>query len=335
MDVLLDTNVVRGVGLDCVAFKSLRDYLERTRSRLLWHDVVLEELYAHRRNELAKLARELDAAFKDLRRLDPAASHAAPDIDEKQNLARYQARLLHGAERADMLGNEREDLAELARRLANRTPPASGRGEEARDVLIWLAAKRKIAQRPLALISGDTTFHRDGVLRPELLIELGPLASQLAFFPTLAAFLALHHAKASRVTADWLAERLPMDLIIDDLNEFLWDNKGIFGPDVAKLGEPTGYQSASRFDEHTISAFTVSDLPGDKAYIAVDMSAEFELDVEYYDRLEHDDGSWEVGDDAWSQRIDVSAQIGLEVELEGDRLCEVRVTSVRRAAREW
>ena len=66
MDVVLDTNAVVSLGLTNPAFGSLRDYLRKTKSRLLIPEVVLEELRAQRRSAVSKSVRKGLEADKEL-----------------------------------------------------------------------------------------------------------------------------------------------------------------------------------------------------------------------------------------------------------------------------
>jgi hypothetical protein len=164
-----------------------------------------------------------------------------PIIDADAVVQRYRDAVFKMHERVDVLRNEPEDLDELVRRLAGRIPPASAAGEEARDVLIWLAAKRRSAAGALALISGDKgIIGSGGGLRHELQGEIaaGGAAAILAN-PTLDAFLARHHARTSFITEAWLHERVGAQDCLDAIDEFLDDHEQIFRGDVEDLGEPT------------------------------------------------------------------------------------------------
>jgi rRNA-processing protein FCF1 len=72
MDVVLDTNAVVSLGLLNPAFGSLRDYLHKTKSRLLIPEVVLEELRAQRRASVIKSVRKGLEANKELQGFVPS-----------------------------------------------------------------------------------------------------------------------------------------------------------------------------------------------------------------------------------------------------------------------
>lgn len=76
-------------------------------------------------------------------------------------------------------------------REKSRRPPATGRGHEARDVVVWLTALEAAkSQRPsnVYFVSGDKTFRGDDPrhLRPELHGEAPP---NLRFFPSVDALI--------------------------------------------------------------------------------------------------------------------------------------------------
>ncbi len=158
MDVMLDANAIRGVGLDSPALKSLRAYLRVTRSRLLLPLVVVEELCAHREREVNDLDVKLTGAYKTHLRLFPEAKDQKPVLDAAGSVASLRKQLASLAELVDFVTNASEDLDELVRRLTGRVPPASKHGEEARDVLIWLALVPIVRETRVAFVSDDKAF---------------------------------------------------------------------------------------------------------------------------------------------------------------------------------
>src|SRR5579863_7762920 len=99
MDVLLDTNAIRASGLDGAAFSSLREYLSRTKSRLLLPHVVVEELCAQRRAEIEEAVRRIANGNKELKRLVPDFSGKPSKVDVEAIVARYRSQLETSAEK--------------------------------------------------------------------------------------------------------------------------------------------------------------------------------------------------------------------------------------------
>lgn len=147
MDVVLDTNAVRASGLNGAALNSLREYLSKKKSRLLLPDVVVEELCAQRRVQIEEAIQKIAHGSNDLRRLDPGFSGKVPEIDTAVAVASYRSEIMKSADKVEIL----ENLKELVYRLANRVPAASPKGEEARDVLLWLTILGVGARQELVL----------------------------------------------------------------------------------------------------------------------------------------------------------------------------------------
>lgn len=290
MDVLLDTNAVRGAGLDGPAFRSLRDYLTRTDSALLVPSVVLEELLALKERNVRDVQRDLDGAFRAMKALDPNNSDVVPHLGVAAIVATERARMLAAADRVMLLDNNaEEDLPELVRRLAHRIPPASPKGEEARDVLIWLAARRRLAVAPLALITADAGFVAGSTLRPELLTELGTESARLQTFRSLDDFLAQHHRRVSWITEAWVSSKLGTEIVHEAVVGAIDDNQELFDHLIEELGEPSGYLTLTQIIEHKILKLVVSDLPGSELYVGATVWAELEIEVEFYADAEDDD----------------------------------------------
>src|SRR6476659_6576752 len=117
MDVLLDTNAVLATGLDGAAFSSLREYLSRTKSRLLLPDIVIEELCAQKRSEIDSAVRKVASGNKDLKRLIPDFSETPLKVDIDKAVARYRSQLRESAIAVAIIENSLADLKEMVRRL--------------------------------------------------------------------------------------------------------------------------------------------------------------------------------------------------------------------------
>lgn len=297
MDVLLDTNAIKAVGLDGAAMKALASYLHKTRSSLLLPQVVVQELRAQRRNELSQAMRELQSAHKSIRRLFPNTRIESPALDLDGALRDYQARLLSITDDVRVIENESEDLPELVRRLANRVRPATAKGEEARDVLIWLCVRRISTTSPLAFVSGDLkAFFDGGGLHPDLLADLGSGAANVRAYRKLDDLLQELHGRTSFVTLSWLNEKVGQRVVEEAVDRFLAGNDGLIESYIGDQGEPTGYTSLLQLVQHDVRSFVVSDIEGDEFYVGATVWAELEIETEYYPthRFEAPFRSWDL-----------------------------------------
>jgi PIN domain len=328
MDVLIDTNAVQAIGLDGGAFKALRSYLTRTRSRLLIPSVVLEELCANRQRALQKLERDFAAAHNDLRRLLPGSAVAPPALDISAAVTAYRSQILTSAVEVEVVPNHPDDLSELVRRLASRLPPASSNGEEARDVLIWLALLPIARSGRVALITGDRkAFLREERLRPELLADLGGSDANVAVFVSVDHFLRTHHARSSFIDIEWVKERIDTDEVKRAVQTFVDDDHYLFEREIEERGNPTGYVSFIQVVQHKVEDFFVSDVAPDELYVSVTVWAELEVEVEY-ENSRHDSHFRDEPRAVTTDCIYPCVRIEIQLEVRGQDVARVVIGSM-------
>jgi PIN domain-containing protein len=331
MDVLLDTNAVRGSSLEGPAFDSLREYLSKTKSRLLLPSVVVEELCAQRQAEISGGLRKITNAKKDLERLAPGFSAEIPTIDIPAAVAEYRSQLETVAERVDIVDNTKADIKELVRRLANRIPPASPTGEEARDVLIWLTLLGVGSKQEAAFISGDRrAFFQENTLKSELDKELKALPYNIVASPSLDAFLKEHHRRASWVEKDWVEQQVATRRVDDALSAFIEGREerlvGRYLDDYASL---TGYINLLQVVQREVLDFFVSDMTAGALLVGVTLWAELELEVEFQSKI-HDWRDWRDTPSAKIRVVYPTVIAELEFEVVGNEVKTVSVSDVQR-----
>lgn len=333
MNVITDTNALRGAGLDSPGIKALAEYLRRTRSALIVPTVVRAELLSHRKRQLERAIRSVDSAANNLKKLVPDLHLETPEVDVTAVVEALKEKLANLADTVEFVENIPEDLTEMVRRLAGRIPPASPKGEEARDVLIWLITKRLCKTQNVALLTGDKTFYQGDVLHPELTAEVKDAEGSLEIFRNVDDFLRVHHARTSFVTEKWVALQIDSDDFSNALDSFLDKNPYVLGGDIEELGEPSGYSRVIQVVQHEIEDFFVSDLNKDVLYISAAVWAELELEVEYYRRREgpkyehfdEDDSAYVV------ECIYPCITMQVQFEVSGGTIKRILVSSLERA----
>lgn len=282
MDVLVDTNAILAAGLDGAALKALRSYLIRTRSRLLIPSVVLEELCANRRTSIQTLERDFASAHKQLRRLCPDSTAVPPVLDANAAVSAYRDQILTVATQVHVIINQPDDITELVRRLAGHLPPASTTGEEARDVLIWLALLPMARAGRLAFVTGDKkAFLKEDDLRPELLADLGGCPGNVAVFTSIDQFLRAHHARSSFIDIEWVRTQVQTERVFQAVAAFVEENHQVLERWIEEEGELTGYALLVQIVQHEVEDFFVSDVAPNELYVSVTIWAELEVEVEY------------------------------------------------------
>lgn len=291
MDVLLDTNAIRASGgIESSAFKALMAYVKRTRSQLLLPSVVVEELCAQRRLAIEKLEKGLEDVYKELHKLFPDITTEPPALDSGLALTNYRQQVLTSADKIQIIENLPEDLSELVLRLANRLPPASLSGEEARDVLMWLPVIRLAHSGRFAFITADQkAFSQSGSLRPELVAELGDHRDNIEVFLRIDDFLRLYHARSSFIDEAWVNHQIETEQFIQDIRDFIGEDYSYWKRIAYReITAPIQQAWLTQIVQHEIEDFFVSDLTPDELYVSATVWAELELEVHYSTERDED-----------------------------------------------
>jgi hypothetical protein len=217
MEVLLDSNIyLQDVRMAKNPFGELFAYIRRTGSSLLLPGLVREEVLARYSEQLQVASRKASQAYSDLWALTETDEPPfdAPNIaDEVQSLEERMRSPAAGITSRVIEGYESVDLMEVARRGIHRKRPASKKGEELRDVMLWLLAiniARHSSSR-LAFISGDKDFMADDQqnLHPQLVEDVKSMAAPLDFYPGVLEFVTAHALAHESVDKAWFLPLVP------------------------------------------------------------------------------------------------------------------------------
>jgi hypothetical protein len=225
MDVIVDTCILfPDPFMRSNNFKDLFQHLRTTDSRLVILPVVFDEVIAKHEKELAKRHQKACDAYGSLNAM--TLHPLAPRIDTV-NLAQ-ETRALEGVLKSGLRQGEplplkvltdysTIDVKEIAKRGMKRIPPASPKGEQLRDVMVWLATLSycEESKKPAAFITNDMGFWNDGqkTIRPELAEELSRKGIDLHVFPNITEFLKSIAAPATDISHAWLMQRVSMTRI--------------------------------------------------------------------------------------------------------------------------
>jgi hypothetical protein len=338
MDVALDANAILSLGLSNPAFSSLRDYLRKTKSRLLLPEVVLEELTAQRRALITKAIKKGLESNKDLKGIvadysdKPVRKHLGC-VDVEAAVAAYRAELETAADEVSVLKNRAPDLMEMVRRLANRVPPASQAGEEARDVLIWLAVLQIAEKSEVAFVTGDKkAFGKDGKLKQELSDELKGMPRGVAVYEGLDAFLKIHHKRSSWIDEAWVKAQVESQLVDDAIEQYIQGREDrLVMPSVDNdRAMYTGYSLFVQVVQKDVEDFFVSDMLSGAVMVGVSLWAELEIEIEY----EVMAGVWSSkrnGPTTQLQMVYPNVVAQLQFEVSDKKIKSVSVSDIERA----
>jgi hypothetical protein len=215
-------------------------------------------------------------------------------IEVETAVAAYKAQLKQAADKVSIIENRASDLMEMVRRLANRIPPASQAGEEARDVLIWLAVLRMAEKGELSFVSGDKkAFGKDGKLKPELAEDLQGLPNAVAVYDRLDSFLKIHHQRSSWVDKAWIETQVESSLVDKAIERYIQGREDRLVMPSVDIDRAifTGYSLFVQVVQRDVQDFFVSDMLSGAMMIGISLWAELEIEIEY-----------EVAADAWPSR---------------------------------
>ena len=210
MDVILDTNVLfsllqaqGGNFTNSNAFVELVTYLRRTKSDLVMPQMVVDELCARYQDFLSGLIKKSEDARETLQHKTFTNLINIPKVSLATEVQALRERLLNPAQ--GFQSRQFDDygavsIAEVVRRGIHRVPPASSKGEELRDVVLWLLvlAYAKTVGQEVAFISGDGTFQNpDGTLKEQLANDVAGAGVKIACYESIRSFIAANSLLSS------------------------------------------------------------------------------------------------------------------------------------------
>jgi hypothetical protein len=170
MKIILDANIIlEDVHLASNRFTSLFVFMRRTNSTLVVPNLVLEEVLGHHERFLREKLEKMQRAADDVRRLlinqestiskTEAIFIRKVDIPAEQRMLKEKLFRPAPGIRTALL-EESVDIKEVYRRGILRKRPASDKGEELRDVILWLSVLQHAQgeKSGVAFISKDNGF---------------------------------------------------------------------------------------------------------------------------------------------------------------------------------
>ena len=334
MDVAVDTNVLaKDLWLRSQSVRALLDYLERTRSRLLVHDVVYKELSALYERQCAEAVRVVETATRHAARFGVEGLPQPDQLDSlrRQAVARWRGRVadvLSPAVRADV-PLDSAVLPEVITRTIGRIAPCTQSDKEFRDAVIWLGLLRHAAEAmggaPLAFISENTKqFAADGGvgLHPTLAHDVAAHGVELTYFASLDDFLREHARPIAHITTEWVEPRLDAEA----LTTLVADYAGAIDGDwLGEIGEGWIPDESARILDVEATLEDVYVWRYAEGVVGLFLGLEAVLDGEVYCRrtgggYRFRDGDSDSGERYRSKSFQRERRIRVAAEVIGDRL---------------
>jgi hypothetical protein len=197
MNIFLDSNVwLEDKHLESTGFSSLCAYLKRTDSSIVLPNLVLEEVLGeYDRTLLEKCEKTFQAGkhvLKHLIRRDSIKNRFDLDIDVRGETEAFRKRLLEPAHgiKTVQVDESKVDIREVYRRGIKRKRPANQKGEELRDVILWLTVLQYAVdtKAKVALISRDSGFWDGENLHAELKGDITSYGVEISAYKDIESF---------------------------------------------------------------------------------------------------------------------------------------------------
>jgi hypothetical protein len=218
MDVILDSNrYLSDTKMAGAKFQSLFAYLHKTAGSIVIPRIVRDEVLARHEDKLRLEYKDAVANLKVLRRRVFGLSlPELPTLDLPKELRLLEERLQNpspGINSSLLPDYSDVNVEEVARRGILRKKPANDKGEELRDVMVWLGvvAYAKKHGKEVGFITDDPAFRRqriDSELDPDLMEELSREKITVHFAVGIDDFVKAHSPAPRSISAEREAELL-------------------------------------------------------------------------------------------------------------------------------
>lgn len=211
----------------------LNDYVRKTESKVLIHEIVEAEILGHLKDEISKDFEQIEDAFRKTKKY---SIENLPTLD----FAKVKNKNIK-QKKKDFLGNlynentlrvkiDGRKLREVIRRSVERKAPCSKNGEELRDAIIWLNLLKYCTKqnRDFTFISNNIKDFADDdkkSLHRDLVDDVKRCKIRVQYFTKLEDFLREHAEPIDHITSEWINGRIEMISVENFIKDFLLFNE--------------------------------------------------------------------------------------------------------------
>lgn len=225
MDVAIDANIlIRDYWLGSFNIRVLFDYIRKTQSYILIHEIVKDEVRGKLKRDVLETSEEINKALKGARKrlheknipLIEADSFVKAVLDKWE--ANFQKKM--DTNIAKILPLDNTALPEAIKRAIERIPPCHQQGEQMRDAIIWLNlieyCKKHHTVNELAFISENTNdfASKDKLsLHPVLLNDIHNNGVKILYYSSLEDFIKVQAQPIKHITFDWINIHIDLEKV--------------------------------------------------------------------------------------------------------------------------
>lgn len=296
MNIILDTNIFRNdLFLKSQDFEVLKDYLEKTDSNFVMPQIILEEIKGVYKRTLED---NLFILEKNINQLNQNLNHdlaVKPELDVENAVKNYIEFIFKELKISEknIIQYQNEYLPEIVNRAINRQKPFRDGDEGFRDSIIWLTILDhcKIShEKQVIFISNNLKDFGDlnnkTELHETLKKECYDLGIKVNYFRTPKDFIERHSSKIDFINYDWLAENVSDDWLSDIICDEINHNRSFRVTswyERTTSNESTDHYSANRAHIYSQDNLFLYEMVDGKIVINFTISAEVEVDFDYYD----------------------------------------------------
>jgi len=220
MYIALDANIlIQNQAKKNQNMRILNDYVRKTESKILIHEIVEAEMLGHIEENVLKDFRQMEATFHNLEKYKISI---LPNIEimkfKNKAVKKIKKEFLDNLymENTLRVNIDGKALRQVIRRSIERRRPCSKNGEELRDAIIWLNLLKycKKHHQDLTFISNNTNDFADDdkrTLHDDLIEDTKHHKLNVKYFVTLDDFLKEHAEPIARITFEWVNERIDFE----------------------------------------------------------------------------------------------------------------------------
>lgn len=301
MDIVIDANIIRrDLKLKDKNFEIVVDYLKRTNSKLIFPNIVIDEIkglykraLTERYEEFKKSKEKLVSTFlfSELPEI--------PEIDIESDSEKY-IEFIHsklGTSDDNIIHYKNEFLPELVKRAIERKKPLDENGQQFRDGLLWLTlldyAKSKDDKRITLISDNPKDFAEKGEnkLAEELAIEAEELGVEIKYFKRLNDFAKEHASVIEFIDKEWIKSKVNFKIFEKLISAILtegFEADVVNGANLDSNEEATGYAGRTDYMSSILGAYFVYEKSDGTILLNIEVEFETEYEVEIERTIERD-----------------------------------------------
>jgi hypothetical protein len=340
--IILDSNIyIADFRMTGIGFALLFDHLRRTKSQILLPEIIREEVTARYVEEYEGLHQKATDAILRFRRalIAEDGGFAIVERPSKEILRKeIQNKLEYPNIFAPtiLIDEKGVSIEDVYMRGISRRAPASGKGEELRDVILWLACLQYAKGHPdedIVFVSTDKGFWKNAganEARSEILDDIATSGGKIAIFASLERFVKEFSPKEIEFNDESFAEELWADgaiqlLLLEAVADAVAD----------RLGEPINYYDRNpalqvgpiRVTAHSFKSGKAYELGNQSKYIEATYEIKGQISVKSFSVRRrgtlNDLGKFEKG----TVNLDLSDATVTHYELEGQAEIHMRLVN--------